>query len=403
MTEITWPAITDDDGTGQYGTPVDKAWTDAVETAINALLHSATNPTVTPADITDEVVTARGSLGALHTRMSVALNNDGTLKTQASLITATQLGSVIGAKNILWNENFLMWPFGDAAAPVGWTLSGSPVIARCGTGLTDTARKVGPFCASVTYGAASGFVAQTVLDAGVWPVSDFLEGLDISAGAWIKTSIASHARIYIYSVGGGTTYSSYHTGSGNWEWLTVTVEVSAAATNLEVGAAVHSAGTIYVSGMTAIVGSVPPGGYIPCDTAYGQLEWSFVGVPEIGDDQRRWSPARPTLIKDIQGACKTAPGGGNSFDIEIQVYDGASWQDMVTDQTLIATTALYGGVQPDGDYAYRCLTGVFGATPDDGQIRLNLTNVDDTEDVSVYVRGLQYLPAFEFLKAYNDL
>lgn len=45
-------------------------------------------------------------------------------------------------------------------------------------------------------------------------------------GCWIRSSNASSARVEI-STGSGDVYSTYHTGGGDWEWLTVTANTSA--------------------------------------------------------------------------------------------------------------------------------------------------------------------------------
>ena len=38
-----------------------------------------------------------------------------------------------------------------------------------------------------------------------------------AAGAWVKCSTANAARVYVSDVA-GTSYSSYHTGGGSWEF-----------------------------------------------------------------------------------------------------------------------------------------------------------------------------------------
>jgi hypothetical protein len=54
-------------------------------------------------------------------------------------------------------------------------------------------------------------------------------GRTVTFGAWIKTGVASHARLAIND-GLTTTYSSYHTGGGSYEWLEVTKAVASGAT-----------------------------------------------------------------------------------------------------------------------------------------------------------------------------
>ena len=82
-----WPASTDDAGSGQTGTILNEAFFDAMEAALQAYIVSGANPTITPEDIIDEVVTARGSKVSLDARLDIALNEDGTLKPVAGAIT----------------------------------------------------------------------------------------------------------------------------------------------------------------------------------------------------------------------------------------------------------------------------------------------------------------------------
>ena len=80
-------AVTDDAGTGQSGTIFDAAWVDAIEASINALIHSATNPTITPEDIIDEVVLARNGSATLLAAVQAA--NSTSYLTGASDLGAT--------------------------------------------------------------------------------------------------------------------------------------------------------------------------------------------------------------------------------------------------------------------------------------------------------------------------
>lgn len=58
------------------------------------------------------------------------------------------------------------------------------------------------------------------------------EGRTLTRGAWVKAFAANHARLEYYDSGGGYSFSSYHTGGGAWEWLELTVAVSATITEL---------------------------------------------------------------------------------------------------------------------------------------------------------------------------
>lgn len=79
MTQISSSVLpTDDPGDNTTGTKINRSWVTALKAAIDTLIHSASNAAVTPANVIDEVVTARGSKSSLNARLNVTLNADGT-------------------------------------------------------------------------------------------------------------------------------------------------------------------------------------------------------------------------------------------------------------------------------------------------------------------------------------
>lgn len=75
----SWPSYSNDTGTGQDGTVGDAAFFNAIRASIEGTVFGVSNPSVGAAAIIDEVITARGSTGALNTRLSVALASTGVL------------------------------------------------------------------------------------------------------------------------------------------------------------------------------------------------------------------------------------------------------------------------------------------------------------------------------------
>lgn len=71
MTLLNWPAITDSPDGQTGGTEVSKAVMDDIRAAIEDVVHSTVNPTITPADIIDEVEQARGVSSSLSQRLAV--------------------------------------------------------------------------------------------------------------------------------------------------------------------------------------------------------------------------------------------------------------------------------------------------------------------------------------------
>src|SRR5574341_370126 len=306
MVQLTaWPAVTDDDGSGQYGTIGDKAWSDAARDAVEALIHSLTNPTISPADIINEVKAARGSLGTLDGRLDVSLNEDGTLKSQASLVTQAQAKTFVGSKNIVPNGDLLLWSLGDSSAPDYFTLSGAgAAIARTGTGLGDTQRaKYGDFACKITYGSAAAKLTQTLLSTTDFARADGLKNRKVSFGCWAKSSIANHASIVVddgvtQTRGGQGGNGTYHTGGGALEWLYVTHTVSSSATKLTIYFEVAASGSAYFGNLIGVISDIPPADFFPCAMQKGTIVFKVVGNVTTGTDQDR--AHRPGPYRGLQ-------------------------------------------------------------------------------------------------------
>ena len=90
-------------------------------------------------------------------------------------------------------------------------------------------------------------------------------GRTVTCGVWAKTSTANDLRIRIYD---GVTYatSSYHSGSGNWEWIEVSKTCSVNTTKFYIGFQLANAspGTTYLSQPMLVFGnSIGEGNYCP--------------------------------------------------------------------------------------------------------------------------------------------
>lgn len=403
------PVVVDDDGTGRSGTRVDETWYDALLDAIDAWVYSPTNPTVHPFETTDEVVEARGSTISLDTRLDVSLNEDGTLKTTGVLggyATVNQLLGGIGGTNLVTNDDFQLWPSGDSAAPDGDVLAGvGAAIARCGTGLGDTNRYIGDFCAKITRAAADVTLTRSILSGTAFTRADFIKGLYAAGGMWVKTSIANHARVAIYD-GVGTSTSSYHTGSGNWEFLAVTRQVNIAADRLELIEQVNNAaGDAYFDGRTLFLidSNLSLPRYVPCPVLYGTFHFASSGNIATGTNIGRLTPSRSGIVKDVQLHLKTAPVGAAAI-IDVNTWDGAAHTSMFSSNPQIADGVNDGNAQPDGTYARRCFVGWSGTSlPTGGRITLDIDQIGSGTagaDLTVEVRAMQYQSALERFQSY---
>lgn len=140
--------------------------------------------------------------------------------------------------NLLDNENFTRWQNGPALAPDSWTVAGTnATIARA---TTYAAR--GPYQATHTRVGADTTLTQSV------PFSLAREFADRSTPATVSLAVlcvatsASKVRVGI-SDGLTTTYSSYHTGAGGVETLTVSKTLAAGATALSAVLSVDTGNT----------------------------------------------------------------------------------------------------------------------------------------------------------------
>lgn len=257
MSLTGWPTVTDDSGTKQDGTVINKTLTDAMRDAIEDAIESPTNPGDTVVEIIDEVVAARGSEASLDDRLDVSLNEDGTLKSSA--VSTTSIGSQVGQIDLVVNGRFSLWPSGAAAAPGGWTLTTS-TLARTGAGEADTFTfGNGKYAAKLT---GAGNLSQDIVGSTLF--ADRYTGLrsrDVSAVVRVKTSVPSSGRIAITD-GVLTTYSSYHTGGGGEEDLTVVHSISPTATKLTVQLLNDQTGAVYFGGVSAVLSSVAPSGHV---------------------------------------------------------------------------------------------------------------------------------------------
>lgn len=133
-----------------------------------------------------------------------------------------------------WNS----YTTGGVLQPDFWTIAGSgATMARSTTG-----NRRGTNTVAITRAGTDCTVLQTVglLENGV--TGDSLRSTVVYAVGVCRSAVASQMRLRVTD-GVSTTNSSYHTGGGNLEELTVTHTVSAAATTLQVGFSVETDNT----------------------------------------------------------------------------------------------------------------------------------------------------------------
>lgn len=403
---VNWPVVTNDDGSLTTGTPFSAEFSEGVRDSVADNLYSATNPTVKAKTIIDEVIAARGSTASLDARLDVTLNEDGTPKSVAGQASQSDIANILGYHNVVGNDDFLVWPDGDTSAPGYYVLAGAGgTIARCGTALADTTRKIGDFCAKLTRSGVDVTLTQTLLSASSFPRADFLKGKYLPFGCWVWSDTAGCAKISVAD-GVVVTDTTDHPGDSAWHFLTAVHPINAAATKLEIYPQIHgSNASAYFSGMCAIPvdGNYAITRWTPCPTTYGFLHFEFPGVIANGTDTRRTSFHRLGIIKDIQVALKTA-GTTINFDVLTNASAVPAYESALS-ATLAMGTGKFGGTQSfHATYARRCLRGAFGTAPAARSlVSIDVSNVAASPaDGAISIRVLVYARPLERFLQYNE-
>lgn len=362
MTELNFTsAYQDDDGTLEFGTIVNKAFFTAIQTAINAVIHSASNSAETPALTTDEVVAARGSKDSLDERLDVSLNEDGTLKTQADLISVSQLQSAFGLRNLYNDSRFEIWPDGDSSAPAGLTLSGTgAAIARTGSGLGDTTNPSdwGGFAAKITYGSATAKATRSVLSTSEFPTR--IRARYVAFGCWMRASAANQGSMVIddgvtTTRGGEMGTGTYHDGDSADAFVYGVHEVSDTATKLDAYFECAVSGSVYVSAAVVCISDVTLSDWFPerwAEVVIGQQQRGTLATGTTINELRLGFPFRMGIFVRTKIKVKTAPTDANAI---WDVNKAGSSIYTTTLPTVVATESDNDpGDDADGTYANRC-------------------------------------------------
>lgn len=130
--------------------------------------------------------------------------------------------------NLLHNEDIGLWHNGDSAAPDGFTVAGTGALLERQTAGFRSAYGVELTRVSndaTLYQDIPAWITQYLTRSQNAPLTQ------LSAGAWVTCSTASRARIGIYN-GSTTTYGSYHTGTGEPQFLEAEYTPTATITGL---------------------------------------------------------------------------------------------------------------------------------------------------------------------------
>jgi predicted phage tail protein len=112
-----------------------------------------------------------------------------------------------------------------------WTLSGTGAAVAAET--AETYLKRGRYTAKLTRASADAALSQSLAD-----FADY-QGESVAVGVWVLCGIGDRARISVTD-GFTTQNSSYHTGNSAWQYLSVTINMNAGATELTISLQVNT-------------------------------------------------------------------------------------------------------------------------------------------------------------------
>lgn len=186
MTQLSSSLLpTDDTGNLTSGTSTDRAFFSTWRDGINTLIHSATNPTVTPVNIIDEVVTARNGQASLN----------AYLATLVALISAS--GDVVD-EPADFGENVSAGNFVYLSSGSGGKTAGKWYKADAANAYSSsTAAEVG-FATSAVLAGASGFVRRAGQITGL---SGLTAGVSYYASSATPGALTSTPPTYIRRAG----------------------------------------------------------------------------------------------------------------------------------------------------------------------------------------------------------
>lgn len=391
----SWPASTDDTGTGQDGTVLDEAFFDAMEAAIATEVQSPSYPGVTAGEIITEVGDARGSTSSLDDRLDVSLNEDGSLRGTALEAAASGFRD-FNMPNLLRNDNFRVWHLGDTSAPTGWTLAGAgAAVARTGgvgvSPLADTNSKHGTWaCRLTSGGGADARLTQQVIGFSLSTVG--WSSRKLAFGCRVKASVTNVAHV-ILNDGATSTVSAGHDGNATggpqadgWEWLYGVHTISASANILQVELrCTAGANVAYFSGAYAGFSGVAPNDWVPSARIYQVHKVLIPGNIAVGNGKGYIVLPFVGYINSFNVIFNTAPSGTAAV-LDVKIWDSvaAAWQTAVLGGAGISCAAAntfvvassYAGTTVPAEFHRSCITGVAtgagiistGTTPGDHSV-----------------------------------
>ncbi len=358
---VSWPTVTNDDGSLTVGTPWAKAISDAIKASIEDQVHSTANPNLKPYQITDEVKTARGNLASLAAWGLVEHTVDGEHVISSTYVTAAKAGDAGIFRNLDTDSLLNNWPDGDAAAPAGRTLAGAGASIARVSGLPFPAW--GNWSARLSYGSANASLTKTILAA-----ADYQQGYDgkkITVACRCLASVVNQASIVfddgaVQTRGGstGNVAPLFHAGNGTETWIWATATIDASATKLEYYVESAQAGSQpYFNCFMVVLGEIVPTVYQPERMGEFYMEIQVRGELVAGGGQNNWRSRLPRdcIYRGMMGRVYVPPTGA-AVILDVERFTG-SWDspygtrpDILIGETEIDSAR----VVPNGLLQFRC-------------------------------------------------
>lgn len=225
--------------TGETDWKTIPATTLSIVDSVKSALDDSDTPASTASDIKDrldQIVSQLKLISGESTWYGAPASTVSALKSQQDINTNDISNSRKNTISSLINGNFDVWQRGTSfvnPANNSWVADRWRVALTGGTvstisRVTDT--KYGKYACQVantsTPSSNGEYIFTTVENFEVY------KGRSVSFSVWVKTSTASKVRLRLSDGVSTVVFSSYHTGSGNYELLTVTGTLSSSASEL---------------------------------------------------------------------------------------------------------------------------------------------------------------------------
>jgi hypothetical protein len=228
---------------------------------------------ITSAKIADGTIDTVDLKDSAVTSVKIADGTIATVDLANAAVTNAKLASDVGRANLLTNGGFEVWQRGNGPFASNGTFTADRwYLSIAGTDTLSISRNTANAdtvrgsiaCGACTFTLGTGAGGTCFLQALKATDSFQIKGQTVSLSMRVSTASANAVRVGLND-GSAWTYSSFHTGAGGYQTLTVTATVGAAA-DLTVGIFFVATCTAYLDSAMLVVGS-QAADYVPLHPA----------------------------------------------------------------------------------------------------------------------------------------